>query len=177
MPVIDFVPTSTQISVEIKSAADLVQFAKDYNAFKYDGVDPLVVHVTEDIVFDDATNAAWEPIGGKFADGRSLYWSGKFEGNNHKIKNWVSSKPLFGFSYQGSVVKNVIIDASCTLTATAEAAVDGVYYSPILTYAKGEVENDGSIPIDEDDIDPMDRCLEITVDVVDWAVELVYPEF
>ena len=43
--------------------------------------------------------------------------------------------------------------------------------------AKGEVEMDGSIPIDEDDIDPMDRCLEITVDVVDWAVELVYPEF
>lgn len=43
--------------------------------------------------------------------------------------------------------------------------------------AKGEVENDGSISIDEDDIDPMDRCLEITVDVVDWAVELVYPEF
>lgn len=43
--------------------------------------------------------------------------------------------------------------------------------------AKGEVEKDGSIPIDEDDIDPMDRCLEITVDVVDWAVELVYPEF
>jgi hypothetical protein len=43
--------------------------------------------------------------------------------------------------------------------------------------AKGEVENDGSIPIDEDDIDPMDRCLEITVDVKDWAVELVYPEF
>ena len=43
--------------------------------------------------------------------------------------------------------------------------------------AKGEVENDGSIPIDEDDIDPMDRCREITVDVIDWAVELVYPEF
>ena len=43
--------------------------------------------------------------------------------------------------------------------------------------AKGEVENDGSIAIDEDDIDPMDRCLEITVDVIDWAVELVYPEF
>ena len=43
--------------------------------------------------------------------------------------------------------------------------------------SKGEVENDGSIAIDEDDIDPMDRCLEITVDVVDWAVELVYPEF
>ena len=43
--------------------------------------------------------------------------------------------------------------------------------------AAGEVSGDGSIPIDDDDIDPMDRCLEITVDVVDWVVELVYPEF
>ena len=30
---------------------------------------------------------------------------------------------------------------------------------------------------EEDDIDPMDRCLEITVDVKKWAVDLVYPEF
>lgn len=37
--------------------------------------------------------------------------------------------------------------------------------------------SDGLIPIDEEDIDPMDRCLEITVDVVDWVVDLVYPEF
>lgn len=45
--------------------------------------------------------------------------------------------------------------------------------------AAGEVDGnkDGSIPIDEDDIDPMDRCLEISVDVVDWVVELVFPEF
>ena len=53
-------------------------------------------------------------------------------------------------------------------------------FAPGVIYrmsAKGEVENDGSIPIDEDDIDPMDRCLEITVEVVDWTVELVYPEF
>lgn len=43
--------------------------------------------------------------------------------------------------------------------------------------ATGKIENDGNLPFDEDDIDPMDRCLEITVEVVDWAVELVYPEF
>ena len=43
--------------------------------------------------------------------------------------------------------------------------------------ASGEKENDGSIVIQEKNIDPMDRCLEITVDVVDWVVELVYPEF
>ena len=44
-------------------------------------------------------------------------------------------------------------------------------------HARGEAENDGSIAIREDDIDPMDRCLEISVDVVDWAVELIFPEF
>ncbi len=43
--------------------------------------------------------------------------------------------------------------------------------------AAGEVSGDGSIPIDEEDIDPMDRCLEIEVTVVDWQVDLVYPEF
>ena len=53
-------------------------------------------------------------------------------------------------------------------------------FAPGVIYrmnARGEVENDGSIAIDEDDIDPMDRCLEIAVEVVDWVVELVYPEF
>ena len=43
--------------------------------------------------------------------------------------------------------------------------------------AAGEVSSNGSIPIPEDKIDPMDRCLEITVDVTKWVVELVYPEF
>lgn len=43
--------------------------------------------------------------------------------------------------------------------------------------AAGEVASDGSIPIDDSDIDPMDRCLDIQVDVVDWVVDLVYPEF
>ena len=37
--------------------------------------------------------------------------------------------------------------------------------------------SDGSIPINDDDIDPMDRCLEISVTVHDWVVDLVYPEF
>lgn len=44
--------------------------------------------------------------------------------------------------------------------------------------AAGEVPgSDGSIPIDEEDIDPMDRCLDITVTIHNWTVDLVYPEF
>lgn len=45
--------------------------------------------------------------------------------------------------------------------------------------AKGEVEAedpDGSIEI-PDDLDPIQRCLDVTVDVVDWAVVLVTPDF
>lgn len=38
-------------------------------------------------------------------------------------------------------------------------------------------EDDGAIEVPEDKIDPMDRCLEITVEVVPWQVVLVTPEF
>lgn len=43
--------------------------------------------------------------------------------------------------------------------------------------AAGEELGDGNIPFEDTDIDPMDRCLDITVEVINWAVELVYPEF
>jgi len=42
--------------------------------------------------------------------------------------------------------------------------------------AAGEVDTDGSIEI-PDDLDPIQRCIEVTVEVVDWAVELITPEF
>ena len=38
-------------------------------------------------------------------------------------------------------------------------------------------EKDGAIEVPEDKIDPMDRCLEITVEVMPWQVVLVTPEF
>ena len=45
--------------------------------------------------------------------------------------------------------------------------------------AAGSIDNggDGDIVVDEDDIDPADRCLDITVDVMSWEVVLVTPEF
>ena len=43
--------------------------------------------------------------------------------------------------------------------------------------AAGEVDQTGgSVPI-PDDLDPIQRCLDIIVDVEDWVVELVTPEF
>ena len=43
--------------------------------------------------------------------------------------------------------------------------------------AAGQVANNGTIEIPEEKIDPMDRCLDITVDVMSWKVTLVTPEF
>ena len=97
-------------------------------------------------------------------------------------------KPLAYHIFSGSTVPTLVIklladNQPAYLRSRGFYKADG---TPVSAFeegkiyrmsARGEVENDGSIPIDEGDIDPMDRCLEITVDVVDWVVELVYPEF
>ena len=149
MPVLEYAPTGTIIGVEIKSAAELIAFAKDYNQAKYYGIQPFVVHITEDIVFDDATNAAWEAIGGTFAEGSELniltgsttnYWHGYLEGNGHSIKNWVTSRPLFAYSGGGSMIKDLTIDASCTLTANY-AVSENSYFGPFVNYHRGNLVN------------------------------------
>ena len=43
--------------------------------------------------------------------------------------------------------------------------------------AAGVASNSGTVDIPEEVIIPMARCLDITVDVIDWQVELVTPEF
>lgn len=42
---------------------------------------------------------------------------------------------------------------------------------------EGEDLGNGTIEIPEEKIDPMDRCLDITVDVLKWEVVLITPEF
>lgn len=43
--------------------------------------------------------------------------------------------------------------------------------------AAGEVDQTGGSIVIPEDLDPIERCLDITVDVEDWVVELVTPEF
>lgn len=43
--------------------------------------------------------------------------------------------------------------------------------------AAGEVDQTGGSIIIPEDLDPIQRCLDITVDVEDWVVELITPEF
>lgn len=146
MPEFAFAPTGTLVNVEIGSAAELVAFAKAYNAGDFFGIEPFVINITKDIVFDDDTNDAWEPIGNIFgadnklglAENTTNYFHGKLYGNGHSIKNWKSGKPLFDYTGQGSLIENVVIDSSCTLTVDCSKIEN---YGTFVGYHRGDILN------------------------------------
>ena len=145
MPEFTFAPTGTLVNVEISSAAELVAFAKAYNAGDFWEVEPFVVNITSDLVFDDDTNAAWEPIGNVFGADNKLgleenttnYFHGKLYGNGHSIKNWKSGKPLFDFTGGSSLIDGLTIDASCTLNADPNVENFGAF----VGYHRGDITN------------------------------------
>ena len=114
MPAVEFVPTGTIVDAEISiaSAAEWNAFVKEYNADKYEGV-VVSVKFTQDIVFDDATNAEFETI-----EASNGYFAGVVDGQGFSIKGLKSvNKPIFN-AITGSVLKNIVIDASCEWTYT-----------------------------------------------------------
>ena len=139
MPSVEFVPTGTLVNVEIKSAAELVAFAKEYNAGTYADINPFVVELANDIVFDDATNAEWESIGNVLADESTNYFHGIFDGKGFAIKNWTTSRPLFAYTGSGSLIKDLTIDASCVLTANFADNVE--YAAGFVGYHRGDLYN------------------------------------
>ena len=138
----DFVPTGTELGVEIATAQDLIDFATAYNAGEYANEDLLLVTLKNDIVFDEATNAAWTPIGTAAADNDGAvdnYFSGYINGQGYSIKNWNSTRPLFAYTSADAVIKDLTIDASCTLTANY--AGNNQYYGAFVGYHRGLLAN------------------------------------
>ena len=87
------------------------------------------------------------------------------------INMLVDGRPAYVYSEKINVVKN---DGT---TEQLTSLVPGRVYR---MSAKGAVPNDdpdGYIKIPETKIDPANHCIDITVDVVDWVVTLVQPEF
>ena len=66
------------------------------------------------------------------------------------------------------------VDKTTNETKTLDKIMPGTIYR---MSAAGESLGDGSIPFDEDDLNAVERCLEVTVDVAKWEVILVTPEF
>ena len=95
------VPAEEPIRTHISTVAELQAFATEVNNGAYDGKTDAVVSLDADL---DLTGVAWTPIGSVFAaDGTLLhYFSGKFYGNGHTIRNVDFSKcygeyPSVGF--------------------------------------------------------------------------------
>lgn len=79
----------------------------------------------------------------------------------------VDSRPAYVYSRSINV-----IDGSTTTSLTSLEA--GKVYR---MSAAGATDPNGYIEIPEDVITPANHCIDITVDVVDWVVTLVQPEF
>lgn len=143
MAAFEFVPTATEIGVEINSAAALVQFATDFNNKVYAslGDEPLVAALTADIVFDAETSAAFnatggigkkEGVGGATGD---LYFDGVFDGGNYTISGLEATVPLFVATGSGSTVKDFKVDNTCSFTFTHPGTQTEV--GSIIGYHKG----------------------------------------
>ncbi len=130
MPVVEFAPTGTLVGVEIASAEDLVAFAKAFNSGEYDNVSPLVVTLKNEIVFDDATNAAWTSIGSVEYEAEGAVnrrFDGSFYGQGFAIKNWHSTnKPLFATT-NGGIIKDLVIDSSSSMTFSLNIIAESHY--------------------------------------------------
>ena len=88
-----------------------------------------------------------------------------------------TTMPMFLVHLTADGIPAYLYTKNIKLDGTAMAAAD---FEPGHVYrmsAAGERANDGAIIIDEEDIDPMDRCVDITVSVHEWVVNLVTPEF
>ena len=139
----DFVPTGTELGVEIATAEDLIKFATDYNSGVYHNEDHLIVTLAQDIVFDAETSAAFAATGGigtpDGPNGDSNYFNGFFNGNDKTIKGYVANIPVFAYTGSNGVISAVNFDNSCVLTL--DAGTTSNYHSFLVGRHKGEIKN------------------------------------
>lgn len=143
MPAFEFIPTATEIGIEIASAQDLVDFATAYNAKEYDGLgSSLVATVTADLTFDAATSASFaatKGIGNVISTDDTNYFNGVLNGNNHTISGYTGDAPLFAYTGGGGRIKDLIIAADCDKTIASDNAGD--LFGAFVAYHKGVLEN------------------------------------
>lgn len=127
--------------IHIANAADLVQFATDYNAGTYARVlDILTVTFDSDITFDAVSSAAFNATGGigNKTDGANNYFLGTFDGGSHTISGLKATVPLFAYTDTLSVIKDLSVDNTCSLTVDSPAAE--VNHGVLVGRSKGIIQ-------------------------------------
>lgn len=135
MPELSFEQTGTETGVEIKTAADLLKFASDYNSGVYAGSEnSLVATLMNDIAFTDEDNAAFASIGNTGGN----KFKGFFNGNSKTISNFNSGKALFASVNDIGIVKDLTIEGTANVTL-AESKND-VNCGVLVDYNRGLIQ-------------------------------------
>lgn len=142
MPVIEFVPTGTELDVEINSAEELIAFAEDWNDKSWDTV---VAQLGSDIVFDINSSAAFNATGGiglktGINGDEDFYFNGIFDGNGKTISGLQATVPLFVAIGEDGTVKDLTIDTSCSFEFTHPNTGEAMFGS-VVGYHKGLLDN------------------------------------
>jgi hypothetical protein len=141
MPEFTFVPTGTELGIEISNAQQLIAFATAYNNEEYVALgDGLVATLTSNITFDATTSADYNTTGGIGSVSSENYFHGCFNGNGKTISGFVATVPLFANIGSSGIVKNLTVDSSCSFTFTHPTSSEGRFGS-IAGYNKGNIKD------------------------------------
>ena len=124
-------------------------------------------------------------------DGSKWYWDSFSVELSPSTPSGKTATPLAYHIFAGSTIPKMVIkmladDQPAYIHSRGfYSATESENGQPkaITSFAEGKiyrmstVGDDGLIPIKEETINPMERCIDISVTVEDWVVELVYPEF
>ncbi|MCR5560234.1 MAG: hypothetical protein K6F58_00210 [Bacteroidales bacterium] len=141
-PEFEFVPTATELGVEISNAQQLIDFATAYNNKEYEALgSSLVATLTGDITFDATSSASFNATGGiglkNGVNGATedYYFNGIFNGGDHTISGLTGTCPLFVATAASSTVKDFTIDNTCSFTFTHPGTQTEV--GSVVGYHKG----------------------------------------
>lgn len=143
LPETEFVPTTTEFDVVITTAAQLVQFAKDYNDGKFNNpIVQLGSDIVSNIVFDETTSAQFNETGGigtpDNGHGDTNYFNGVFDGNNHTISGLEATVPVFAYTGGGGDIKDLTLSSTCSYTVGTDS---GSNHGALVGRNKGTVKD------------------------------------
>lgn len=144
---------------------------------------------------DDDTDATW--YRDSFTDLTLTKPAAATEGTNYVDRAAIATPRAYHFFAPADVPDMVIKMMTTSVDASNNPLVSDAYVyatsfldpdgNPLASIKPGVIyrmsgraeagDNKGFIDIDEDDLNTVDRCLDITVDVHKWEVVLVTPEF
>lgn len=140
-PAIEFVPTGTELGVEISNAEELIAFATAYNNKEYAALGSnLIATVTQDIAFDATSSAAFNATGGIGTSGDTNRFDGIFNGNGKTISGLESTVVMFNGTTSSSTIKDLTLDNTCSFTFTNPKS-GNFEKGAIVGYHRGVLDN------------------------------------